>query len=153
MKMQIRFLLYVIFISGTFLLAKGFQGADRVWAGSDHQTIPTATTVPPTETVTSTSTAATATSTTTATATETTTPTGTETITITPSASTSVTSTATATPTEPEGTDSASTRRTAGTIIALVIGGLVLLVGGIGFLLYLLRASRRRIREDDNLSV
>ncbi len=144
MKRQVRFILYVILISGTFLLAKDFHWAESVWAGPDHQTVPTATAVPPTETMTSTSTAATATSTTTVTETATTTPTATATITGSPS----VTSTATATLTSTGETDSTSSRTTTGTIIASVIGGLLCLGGLVAFVLYLLSAAKKRNEED-----
>lgn len=43
MKKKIRFLLYVIFLFSTFLLALGFRSTESVWAGSKRQTVPSLT--------------------------------------------------------------------------------------------------------------
>ena len=157
MKKNLRFLLYAIFLLGTSLLALRFDKVQPVWAGSDHQTVPTATSeASPSPSPSATATAAVdATATTgaeispddlTATAefflADTDAPT--ETLDLTEAAS-QLTRYPTVTP---EDDAAAITRGRVGLIVAIVLGGLLLLAGGTVAVLYFLGASRDRDEED-----
>ncbi len=156
MKKTVRFLLYVIFLLGTFLLALRFHKVQPVWAGPDNQTVPTATS----EASPSPSPSATATLTTEATATtgvvidpddltataeyllaDSDTPTATVDLT---EAASQLTRYPTVTPED----NAATTRGRVGLIAAIVVGVLLLLAGGIVALLYFLGAFRDRDEEE-----
>jgi hypothetical protein len=162
MKKKVRLLLYVIFFSGTFLLALRFDKVQPVWAGPDHQTVPTATS----EASPSPSPSATATLTTEATATtgdvidpddltataeyllaDSDTPTATVDLT---AAASQLTRYPTVTP---EDDDATTARGRAGLIAAIVAGVLLLLAFGTVAALYWLGAFRDRREEEDQNQV